>query len=113
MSDPVVEAVAKSYEFIVAGVVAVVGWVAKRTVHRVDALETQVKETREDYVKKRDFNDTVNSLRQEIRQGHEQISKQITDANRQHQSRLDDLFSVLLAKADERIARESRRNDDS
>lgn len=111
MSDPILEAAIKSYEIVVAGVVTVVAWIAKRTVNRVDALEGQMKETREDYVKKKDFNETVNSLRTEIRQGHEQISNQITEANRQHQSRLDDLFSILIVKADEKVARETRRRE--
>lgn len=107
MADPLLDIAIKSYEFIVAGVVAVVGWVAKRTVDRVDKLE----ESRDDYVKKKDFNETVNSLRTEIRHGHEQISSQITEANRQHQSRLDDLFSILIVKADEKVAQETRRKD--
>ena len=112
MSDPLVEIATKSYELVIAGVVGVMAWVAKRTIKRVDDVEQNIKQTREDYVKKIDFNETVNSLRTEIRQGHQQISTQIENANRQHQSRLDDLFSILIVKADERIAKDTWKKDE-
>lgn len=122
MGDPLQEAFLKSFEFVVAGAVAVIGWVIKRTINRVDLTETEIRQIREEYVKKKEHLENINALRAEIRQQHQQIIDQIDKASH-HQTaliektfntldrqagRIDDLHNILLARADERIAREAR-----
>lgn len=84
---------AKSFEFVVAGFVAVGGWLTKRTIDRVDELEKGQAEK----VSRSEFNATVASMRQEVKEGNNKIY-----------GRIDDLYKLLLSRADERISNRER-----
>ena len=126
MSDPLIDATAKGFEFILAGIVAILAWIGKRTINRVDDVEHKLTDTRESYVKKKELTETVNSLREEIRQQHSQISNQIDKSSTQQTAliekqfilmdrqaaRIDDLHLIMMSRADEKLAQEVKRRKD-
>ncbi|MDH5187316.1 MAG: hypothetical protein OEW37_00005 [Rhodospirillaceae bacterium] len=75
--------------FVMAGLLGLLGFTGKRQIKRIDKIETN-------YVQKREFNDSINALRNDFKESASDVKSTVRDVN----ERLDRLLFQTLDKKD-------------
>lgn len=94
----------KAVEYVLGGFLAVLAFLLRKHTNGVDERLSRhaekidkLEDVQARNVTRKEFNDTINSVRNDMNNGHGKIY-----------SRLDDLYLLLLSKADERVAKSQR-----